>query len=61
MFRKSSAMENAVFFFFGMKVRCTVSCVKTKEGTNTLIFHIFERGAECSAESFAKYNFIIHS
>ena len=25
-----------------------------KEGTNTLIFYIFENGAECSAESGAK-------
>ena len=38
-----------------------MSCVKiilrsivVKAGTNTLIFYIFEYGAECSAESGAK-------
>ena len=47
-----------------------MSCVKiiawsivVKEGINTLIFYIFEHdaaeyGAECSAESGAKYYFI---
>ena len=53
-----------------MKEECNMSCVKiiawsivVKEGINTLIFYIFEHdaaeyGAECSAESGAKYYFI---
>ena len=53
------------FFFFEMKEKCKVSCVKlvvwsivAQKGTNILIFYIFEYdaeyGAECSAESVAK-------
>ena len=47
--------------FFGMKEQCKVSCVKlivwsivAQKGTNILIFHVFEYGAECSANSGAK-------
>ena len=46
---------------FKMKEECKVSRVKiflcsivAQEGTNILIFYIFEYGAECSAESGAK-------
>ena len=45
-----------------MKKRCKVSAVKmiawsvvVQKGTNTVIFYIFEYGAECSAESGAKW------
>ena len=52
-------------FFLEMKEKCEVFCVKlilwsivSQKGTNTLIFHIFEYGAEygakCSGESGAK-------
>ena len=44
-----------------MKEECKVSCIKiialsiiVKEGPNTLIFFVFELGAECSAECGAK-------
>ena len=48
-----------------MKKECKVSCVKlvvcstvAQKGTNTLVFYIFEQGAEygaeCSAETGAK-------
>ena len=43
--------------FFEMKEECKVCCVKifawsivVKEGTNTIIFYIFEHGAEYGAE-----------
>ena len=48
-------------FFFKMKEGCKSSWVKiiacsivVKEGTNTLSFHNFGYGAECSAEPGAK-------
>ena len=48
-------------FFLEMKEKCEVFCVKLilwsivpQKVTNILIFHIFEYGAECSAESGAK-------
>ena len=52
-------------FFMEMKEECELFCVKlilwsivSQKGTNILIFHIFEYGAEygaeCSAESGAK-------
>ena len=52
-------------FFIEMKEECDLFCVKLilrsivpQKGTNILIFHIFEYGAEygaeCSAESGAK-------
>ena len=52
-------------FFMEMKDECELFCVKLilwsivpQKGTNILIFHIFEYGAEygaeCSAESGAK-------
>ena len=47
--------------FFKIKEVGKMSCVKTflwsivaKEGTNILIFYIFEYGVECNAESGAK-------
>ena len=56
-------------FYFEMKEKCKVSCVKlvvwsivAQKDSNMLIFYIFEDGAEygaeCSAESGAKYYFI---
>ena len=52
-------------FFLEIKEGCKVFCVKlvlwsivAQKGTNILFFHIFEFGAECSAESGAKYYFI---
>ena len=61
-------MERAIFF--EMKEECKVSCVEiivcsivVQQGTNILIFYIFEYGAEygaeCSAESSAKKYFIL--
>ena len=44
-----------------MKEECKLSCIKLvvwsivpQKGTDTLIFYIFESGAECSPESGAK-------
>ena len=65
---KASAMKSRIFFL-EMKEECDVFCVKSilwsivaQKGTNILIFYIFEcgaeYGAECSAESGAKYYFI---
>ena len=49
-----------------MKEECKVSCVKlvvwsivAQKGTDTLVFYVFEYGAQCSAESGAKYYFIV--
>ena len=59
MFLKDSAMRAQIFF--EIKEECKVSCVKiflwsivTQEGTNILIFYIFEYGAKYGAESGAK-------
>ena len=60
---------NVHVFYFDMKEKCKVSCVKlvvwsvvAQKGSNMLIFYIFEDGAEygaeCSAESGVKYYFI---
>ena len=57
-------MESSIFF--EMKEECKIPCVKiivwsivVQEGTNILIFYIFEYGAENgSAESGAKKYFI---
>ena len=63
MFLKASSMESAIFF--EMKEECKVFWVElivwsivAQEGTNILFFHIFNYGAECSAGSGAKKNFI---
>ena len=67
MFLKASALESAIFF--EIKEECNMFCVKlivwsivAQEGTNIIIFHIYEYGAEygaeCSAESGAKQYFI---
>ena len=52
--------------FFGMKEGCKVFCVKlvawsivAQKGSNIPIFNVFEYGRECSAESGAKYYFIV--
>ena len=72
MFGKTIAMDvsknlcDGEHSFFQFKEGCKVSCVKivswsivAKDGTNTLIFYIFEYGAEYgakfSAESGAKW------
>ena len=52
-------------FLFELKEECKMCCVKlivwslvTQEGINILVFYIFEYGAECSAESGAKWYLI---
>ena len=53
-------MDSDFFFFFEIKELCKLSCIKifllsiVAQKGNTLIFYIFEYGAECSAESGAK-------
>ena len=70
MFLKACAMENEFFFFFEIKDACKMSRVKiivllivVKKGKNIVIFYNFELGAEygaeCSAESAAKWCFIL--
>ena len=67
MFLKASALESTIFL--KMKEKCKVYFIKIivrstvfQEGTDGLIFYIFEYGAEygaeCSAESGAKQYFI---
>ena len=61
MILKASAMKSAFFVVVEINEECKVSCVKlvlrsivSQKGTNTLIFYIFEYGAEYDAESGAK-------
>ena len=60
MFLEASVMDMIFFFFFEIKELCKLSCIKifllsiVAQKGNTLIFYIFEYGAECSAESGAK-------
>ena len=61
MFLKASAMESTGGFF-EMNQECKVSCVEiivwsvvVQERTKILNFYLFKYGAECSAESGAKY------
>ena len=64
MFLKASAMERN---FFEMKKGCKDFCVKTiacgqqllSKGTNTLVFYIFECGAEYGAKQYSSSTFTI--